>query len=77
MKRCEFCGNTYDKTFEIRMGGHTHVFDCFECAVHSLAPVCGHCGVKILGHGVEADGEYYCCAHCASEMGVGAVKDRA
>jgi len=29
---CEICGNRYDKAFEVRMGGKTHVFDSFECA---------------------------------------------
>jgi hypothetical protein len=26
---------------------------------------------------VEADGHFYCCAHCASMAGVGEVADRA
>lgn len=32
----------------------THVFDSFECAIHRLAPVCEHCGCKIIGHGLQA-----------------------
>jgi hypothetical protein len=32
-----------------------------------LAPVCEHCGCKVIGHGVEVDGRFYCCAHCARE----------
>ncbi len=40
---CEVCGNQYDKTFEVRMGGKTHVFDSFECAVRALASTCAHC----------------------------------
>jgi len=27
MKRCEVCGNTYDKAFTVDMDGATHVFD--------------------------------------------------
>ncbi len=77
MAYCEVCGNDYDKTFEVRVGGATHVFDSFECAIHQLAPACAHCGCKILGHGIEAEGAFYCCAHCASRMGVEAVRDRA
>ena len=74
MARCEVCGNEYDKSFEISTNGSTHVFDCFECAIHALAPECGHCGCRIVGHGVEAKGEFYCCAHCAGAAGeVGAV----
>ena len=76
MGRCETCGNDYDKSFEVRMAGKTHVFDCFECAVHALAPVCGHCGCRIIGHGVEADSGYYCCVHCASAVGERALRDR-
>ena len=26
-KTCETCGNTYDKAFEVVMGGTTHTFD--------------------------------------------------
>ena len=40
MARCELCGNDYDKSFEIRAGGRTHVFDSFECAIQVIAPEC-------------------------------------
>jgi Rieske Fe-S protein len=77
MASCEVCGNEYDKTFEILRGGETHVFDSFECAIHALAPVCEHCGCRVIGHGVEADGRIFCCAHCANEAGLGGLADRA
>lgn len=77
MAQCETCGNEYDKAFEIIMGGQSHVFDSFECAIHTLAPTCAHCGCTLLGHGIEADGTFYCCAHCASKEGVREVQDRA
>jgi hypothetical protein len=32
--------------------------------------------VKVIGHGVEADGRFFCCAHCASMAGVEGVADR-
>ncbi|MGH9338398.1 MAG: hypothetical protein ACRD1R_02125 [Acidobacteriota bacterium] len=76
MAKCEVCGNEYDKTFEVRMNGKSHVFDSFECAIHALAPQCSHCGCKIIGHGVEADGSFYCCAHCAGKEGVTELQDR-
>jgi hypothetical protein len=57
--------------------GYTHVFDAFECAIHALAPECPHCGCKVIGHGVEADGSMYCCAHCAQTAGVVGMADRA
>lgn len=76
MGRCEVCGNDYDKTFEVRTALGTHVFDSFECAIHRLAPTCGHCGCRIVGHGVEARGAVYCCASCALEAGVIGLHDR-
>lgn len=77
MARCETCGNNYDKAFEINMLGKVHTFDSFECAIQTLAPVCNHCSCRIIGHGVEAGGSMYCCAHCAGQKGVTAVQDRA
>lgn len=76
MVQCEVCGNEYDKPIEVIVAGEPHFFDCFECAIHALAPVCDHCGCKIIGHGVEAEGTFYCCAHCANKEGVNAVHDR-
>jgi hypothetical protein len=79
MGTCEVCGNEYDKSFSITFEvspEEPHTFDSFECAVHAVAPVCDHCGCKILGHGVEADGSFYCCAHCAQESGVPQATDR-
>ena len=78
MAQCEVCGNEYDKTISVSVtGGDTHVFDSFECAIHALAPVCDHCGCKIIGHGIEANRTFYCCAHCARQKGVTAAVDRA
>ena len=74
---CEHCGNRYDKAFTVLMNGQPHVFDSFECAIHKLAPVCDHCGCRIIGHGVEANGTFYCCAHCAHQKGVNAIVDHA
>lgn len=76
MHTCEVCGNEYDKTFEVVMGGGSHVFDSFECAVHMLAPVCDQCGCRVVGHGVEADGRIYCGGHCAAASGVAGIRDR-
>jgi Rieske Fe-S protein len=77
MATCEVCGNEYDKAFEIRRGGETHVFDSFECAIQLLAPTCAHCGCRVIGHGVEADGAIFCCAHCATASGIEGLADRA
>jgi Rieske Fe-S protein len=76
MAVCEVCGNDYDKAFQVIAGGSTHTFDSFECAIHALAPVCEHCGCRVIGHGVESDGRIFCCAHCAEAVGVGGLQDR-
>ena len=74
---CEVCGNQYDKAFQVTSAdGLRHVFDCFECAIHALAPCCGHCGCKVVGHGVESDDAIFCCAHCAEKAGVVSLVDR-
>ncbi|MFC6079970.1 hypothetical protein [Sphaerisporangium aureirubrum] len=76
MARCEVCGNDYDMTFEVHAMGGVHTFDSFECAIQRMAPSCEHCGCRIIGHGVEANGHWYCCAHCAREKGVSQLVDR-
>src|SRR5881296_1835595 len=77
MATCQVCGNDYDKSFQVTMGGgtHTYTFDSFECAIHLLAPSCDHCGCRIIGHGVEDEaGRMFCCAHCARKVGVSEVR---
>ena len=76
MAQCETCGNEYDKAFEIIAAGESHIFDSFECAIQAMAPECSHCGCKVIGHGIEANGTFYCCAHCASQSGVREAVDR-
>ena len=73
---CEVCGNDYDKTFDVVKDGTTHTFDAFECAIHALAPECSHCACRVIGHGVEAGGTVYCCAHCAEQSGARGLQDR-
>ncbi len=77
MAICEVCGNDYEMSFQVLAAGQTHTFDSFECAIQKLAPVCEHCGCKVIGHGVEADGSFYCCAHCAHAEGAEAIVDNA
>jgi hypothetical protein len=76
MAVCETCGNDYDKTFDVVMSGQSHTFDSFECAIHALAPRCSHCSCRILGHGLESDGTYFCCDNCAEKSGVKGLRDR-
>ena len=75
--RCEVCHNEYDKSFAVEAAdGSRHVFDSFECAIQALAPTCEHCGVRVIGHGVEADARIFCCAHCAQHAGANGLRDR-
>jgi hypothetical protein len=76
MARCDHCGNDYDKTFDIVQGDEKHTFDSFECAIQVMAPTCAHCDVRVMGHGVEAEGTIYCSAHCAHEEGITELADR-
>jgi hypothetical protein len=73
---CEVCGNSYDKAFEVIVEKTPHVFDSFECAIQALAPRCTHCGCRVIGHGMEKDGEIFCCAHCAAISGAPELRDR-
>lgn len=67
MATCEVCGNEYEMAFEVVAAGARHTFDCFECAIHKMAPVCEHCGCKVIGHGHVVGGRFFCCAHCARQ----------
>lgn len=75
MARCETCGNDYDRSFEVKMEGQSHSYDSFECAIEALAPRCEHCHCRVIGHGVEAQGRIFCCAHCSEEAGIAGVTD--
>jgi hypothetical protein len=77
MATCEVCGNDYNLAFEVITAGQKHVFDSFECAIHKLAPICEHCGCRIIGHDIEAQGTFYCCAHCARKAGATQIADHA
>lgn len=77
MATCEVCGNDYDKPIIIESAGVRHTFDSFECAIQAVAPRCEHCQCKVIGHGVEIGGRFFCCANCARQAGIFEVSDRA
>jgi hypothetical protein len=77
MAKCEVCGNDYQRSFDVIAAGAKHTFDSFECAIHALAPECSHCGCRIVGHGLEAQGKFYCCASCARHAGEKGLVDHA
>jgi hypothetical protein len=74
MATCEVCGNDYWMSFEINTAGRVHTFDSFECAIQALAPICEHCSCRIIGHGVEVEGRFFCCAHCARSSDAAAAQ---
>ncbi len=78
MGTCDTCGNHYDKCFQVTAAGgaKTYGFDSFECAITKLASECAHCGVRIVGHGVEAGERIFCCAHYAEHEGRTGLRDR-
>lgn len=65
MAVCHQCGNDYEHAFTVVMGDQEYTYDCFECAIQELAPTCVHCDCKVIGHGVEVNGDIFCCDHCA------------
>jgi hypothetical protein len=77
MATCKVCGNDYDHSFEIVRNGQSTTYDCFECAIHDLAPSCAHCQCRVIGHGVAVGEMVYCCAHCANAHGAAGVTDNA
>ncbi len=77
MAKCEVCGNDYDKSFTVTLGGRSHTFDSFECAIHALAPACIRCGCKIVGHGVEHDEALLLLCPLRPSGGVRGLEDRA
>ena len=66
MARCEVCGSDCETPLEIRVQQRVAIFDSFECAIHALAPTCGRCGCRVVGHGVHAKEKTFCCPHCAN-----------
>jgi len=77
MAVCDQCGNDYDKAFQLTLDERTMTFDSFECAIEACAPRCAHCSTRVIGHGVEAGGSFFCCAHCAEQKGHPELRDRA
>ncbi len=54
MLRCETCANEYARAMTVTLDGEPHDIDSFECAIHALAPRCGHCSNRIVGHGLKS-----------------------
>lgn len=65
MAVCITCGTDSDDAFTVTWEGRTATFDCIECLATMVAPLCVHCGCRILGHWLLMDNDHYCCVHCA------------
>ena len=59
----------------LEAAGARHVFYSCACAIHILAPVCAHCGCKIMGHAIESNQTFSCCALGAHAQGATQVVD--
>jgi hypothetical protein len=77
MATCSTCGNDYALAFSVTTaGGESYTFDSIECAAQKIAPTCEVCGVRILGHGMQAGDRMFCCDNCARKAGVEGLNDR-
>lgn len=76
MPTCDTCGNDYERAFHVTTHDDRQLtFDSIECAAHQVAPRCSHCACVILGHGIQAGEEIFCCAHCARHAGSAGARD--
>ena len=73
---CSLCGNDYDKSFEVTLGGKSYTFDSFGIRHPSPGP--GLRPLRLPDHRArnEVDGRFFCCVHCAETDGVAGLKDR-
>ncbi len=76
MPICDVCGNDYANPIVITQGQRSMTFDSFECAIEGMAPRCTHCGLRIVGHGVEEGGQIFCSGHCAHHSEASGKKSR-
>jgi hypothetical protein len=63
---CEVCGNGDGGCFEVLLGGVSHIFDSFECAMHAMTPKCEFCGCQVVGHGIKDGSTFFCSYLCAN-----------
>ena len=71
MDRCVQCGNHYDKSFEVRMGGPHHDLRLIRMRDPGARASVPNCGNRMIGHGVQ-----HGCVHCAKHEGVKGLRDR-
>jgi hypothetical protein len=74
MAKCEVCGNEYDKALTLLLPGiatPSIVSNARFRRSHRSATAS-----RVIGHGVEVGGRFFCCAHCARLATSADVKDR-
>lgn len=65
IRLCDHCGCECIFELEVRLAGQVFHFDCFDCAIDRLAPVCQRCGRKFTEPALQGDaGELYCSLAC-------------
>ena len=63
---CEVCGKWDEVCFEVLLGGESHIFDSFECAIRAMTQKCEFCGCQVFGPGVQDGNAFYCSYLCAN-----------
>jgi hypothetical protein len=49
MALCQTCGNEYDKSLQVILGGEKHPSTVSSAQSSRLAPACAHCQCRIVG----------------------------
>jgi hypothetical protein len=66
--------NDYDKAFQVSMKARP-IPSTASSARSTRWLCCENCGIRIVGHGLEKDGTFFCCDHCAEVRGVTGLRD--
>jgi hypothetical protein len=71
MRSCKKCGHAASTPVLVGIGdGPEYTFDCFECAIDTLAPRCPECGSVYLDRAVTFGGAQFCSKACAQRRQV-------
>ncbi len=71
VKPCRKCGRASEVPVTVQFdSGPQYTFDCFDCAVETLAPRCPECGRVYLGRPVPFGDQHFCSTECAQRRQV-------
>lgn len=66
VRSCRKCGQAAEIPVTVQVGdGSEYTFDCFDCAVETLAPRCPECGRVYSGRPVAFGEHRFCSSRCA------------